>query len=207
MKRSFFSLIFILLLSVSFAKAQQTEVSIQLSEQFFDTLLDATFKNLKQPEFSLAEATSDCSQKLVLQREMSGVRTAVRFREGKIYAPIAFTGSYSIPLVGCTEFGGYAETNIELEFDKNTQTLQGRATVLNVQLNNIPKFGGSVLAKLIQSSIDKKINPIQILKTDKLSFILPIQENGNLKMRATNVRHEIGNGFLNVIIGYEFLKA
>jgi hypothetical protein len=207
MKHKFFSLIFILILFVSFAKAQQTEITIQLSEQFFDTLLDATFKNLKQPEFSLAEATTDCSQKLTLQREMNGVRTAVRFRDGKIYAPIAFTGNYNFPLVGCTEFSGYAETNLNLEFDKNSQTLQGRATVLNVQLNEVPKLGGSILAKLIQSSIDKKINPIQILKTDKLSFILPIQENGNLNMRATNVRHEIGNGFLNVIIGYEFLKA
>jgi hypothetical protein len=207
MKHKFLIGIFSILLLATYAKAQQTEISIHLSEQFFDTLLDATFKNLKQPEFSIAKESSGCSQKLVLQREMSGVRTTARFRDGKMYAPIAFTGNYDIPLVGCTDFAGSAETHIELEFDKENQTLRGRANVLNVQLNNVPKLGGSLLAKLIQSSIDKKINPIEILKTDKLSFIVPIQNSGNLQMKATNVRHEVGNGYLSVIISYEFLKA
>ena len=36
-------------------------------------------------------------------REMNGVRTAVRFREGKVYVPLAFSGMYSPPFVGCVE--------------------------------------------------------------------------------------------------------
>jgi len=60
----------------------------------------------------------------------------------------------------------------------------------------------------VQSSIDKKINPIEILQTDKLSFVVPVQNAGGaLRMKAVTVRHEIANGVLNVYIAYEFVKA
>ena len=150
---------------------------------------------------------SYCDEKIVLRREIDGVRTAVRFRDGKIYAPIAFTGSYNPPLIGCIDFQGYAETNIELEFDQDAQTLYGRAKVLNVQLGGAPNVAGNLMARLVQNSIDHKINPIEILKTDKVSFMIPIQNNGSLNMRAVGVNPEIGQGFLNVRVTYEFQKS
>ena len=225
-----------LLISVSFAKAQQAEVSISLNEQFFDALLDAVFKNSGAVEFPLAEIekrgksksekiafanvkfdveeqkTKDkgqlknalCNESIKLQREIDGVRTAVRFRDGKIYAPLAFTGNYNPPLVGCIEFSGWAETNIELEFDNERQTLVGRAKVLNVQLSGTRGVGSSFITKLVQSSIDKKVNPIQILQMDKVSFAVPVQNSTTLKMKAVGMRHEITNGALNVHIVYQF---
>ena len=232
--KKFFSLIFSILLFVSFAKAQTAEVTISLNERFFDALLDAIFKNSNPPEFPIAEnspksqvpspkslisgfsedqkpKTKDqnpvCNETIKLLREIDGVKTSVRLRDGKISAPIAFSGNYNPPLIGCIAFSGVAETNINLEFDQQKQTLVGRAQVSNVNLSGTGGIGSSVLARLVQSSIDKKINPIEILQMDKVSFIVPIQNSGALRMKAVGIRHEIFNSILNVHIAYQFSKA
>ncbi|MEP6901597.1 MAG: hypothetical protein ABJA66_07595 [Actinomycetota bacterium] len=229
-------LILLVLLLASLAPAQQAEVTIQLNEQFFDALLDAIFKNTNPPEFPLSinsrkppvpspkslvsSFTKDqkpktesrkpnavCNDSIKLQREVDGTRTAVRFREGRILAPIAFTGTYNPPFIGCLDFAGVAETTIELEFDAQKQALIGRAKVLNVNLSGAGGIGSGLLARMVQSSIDKKINPIQILQMDKISFVVPIQNSGSLKMKAVGIKHEIANGALNVRISYEFEKG
>ena len=148
-----------------------------------------------------------CNEVIRLQRERDGVKTSVRFRDGRISAPIAFMGSYNPPLIGCVDFAGVAETNIELEFDRQRRALVGRAKVLNVNLSGTGGIGGSLLARIVQNSIDKKINPIEILQAEKVSFVVPIQTAGNLRMKAIGVKHEVANGFLNVRVVYEFQKA
>ena len=149
----------------------------------------------------------DCKEAIRLLREVNDVKTSVRFRDGKIYAPIAFSGSYNPPLVGCIDFQGWAETNIDLEYDRQNRKLIGRVRVLSVNLGGITNLASGVLSRLVQSSIDKKINPIEILQIDKLSFVVPVQNvGGSLKMKASGVRHEITNGSLNVHIAYEFQK-
>lgn len=149
-----------------------------------------------------------CDETIRLRREIDGVKTAVRFRDGKIFAPVAFAGSYNPPFVGCVDFQGYAETNIEIQFDKARQMLVGRALVTNVVLSGTNGVGSNFITKLVQNAIDKKLNPIQILQTEKLNFLIPIQNaGGTLKMRATNVRTEIVSGALNVFIAYEFVKG
>ncbi len=144
------NLIFSIFLFASFVQAQTAEVTVSLNEQFFNALLEAIFKNLSVPEFPLAENGSkfrvqssklaihgfsesnapiqnpkskiqNCKETIRLQREIDGVRTAVRFRDGKINAPIAFTGSYNPPLIGCISFQGWAETNINLMENRPTQ--------------------------------------------------------------------------------------
>ncbi|MEO7659229.1 MAG: hypothetical protein ABIV48_06410 [Pyrinomonadaceae bacterium] len=155
---------------------------------------------------AMASENSPCSESVKILREMNGVRTAVRFRDGKIVVPLAFSGNYAPPFFGCVDFAGVAETNIELAFEQNTQRLVGRAKVLNVNLNGTGGLGGTIIAKLIQTSIDKKLNPIEILNMEKLSIGIPVQRSGNLRMRAVNVRPEIGNGQLNVRVDYQFVK-
>ena len=150
---------------------------------------------------------SQCSETIRLQREIDGVKTAVRFRDGKIYAPIAFSGNYNPPLIGCVAFSGWAETNVELEYDAEKQSLIGRARVLNVSLSGTGGVGGSLVTRLVQSAIDKRVNPIQILPADKISFVVPIQNSGALRMKAIGIRPEIANGVLNVRVVYEFLKS
>jgi hypothetical protein len=231
------NLIFSIFLFASFAQAQTTEVTLSLNEHFFDTLLDAVFKNFNAPEFPLAHNDSKskvrsresltssftddaslirnpkskiqkCNESIRLLRETGGVKTSVRFRDGKIYTPIAFSGSYNPPLIGCIDFQGWAETNIDLEYDRQNGKLLGRVRVLSVNLGGATNLASGVLSRLVQSSIDRKINPIEILQADKLSFVVPMQNvGGSLKMKATGVRHEIANGALNVHIAYEFSKA
>lgn len=147
-----------------------------------------------------------CNDSIKLLRETNGVRTSVLLRDGQIFAPIAFTGNYNPPLIGCVEFSGVANTNIALEFDEQRQALVGRAQVTNVSLNGTGGIGGGVLARLVQSSIDRKINPIEIIKLDKVSFTIPIQNAGNLRMKAVGIRHEINSGVLNVRVDYRFMK-
>jgi len=236
MLKKIFNLLFIFCLLTTFAKAQQAEVTIQLNEQFFEALLDALFKNMNPPEFPLSVESpksqdpssksaalgftenenpkseirnpkSVCPDKIRLEREIDGTKTAVRFREGRVVAPIAFTGNYNPPLIGCIEFSGVAETTIELEFDAGKQALIGRAKVLSVNMSGAGGIGSGLLARTVQNSIDKKINPIQILAMDKISFIVPIQNSGSLKMKANGIKYEISNGVLNVRISYEFQKV
>lgn len=190
--------------------AQKTEITIGLSEQFFDTVIDALFQTDSPLEFAIGEKVSSeasCRESIRLKREIGGVRTAVRFRDGKIVAPLAFNGSYNPPFIGCVDFSGWAETAIDLEFDAANQRLVARARVLNVNLNGTGGVGGTVIAKMVQSAIDRKINPIEIIKLEKISFMLPVQNSANIKMRAVGVRHELQNGVLNVYISYEFSKA
>ena len=148
-----------------------------------------------------------CNETIKILREISGVRTAVRFRDGKIYLPMAFSGNYSPPFIGCVEFSGWAEANIDLEFDREGQRLIGRAHVSNVNLNGTGGVGGTLIAKMLQNSIDKKLNPIEILRLDKVSFGVPIQNTGNIRMKAVGIRPDVSNGLLNIHIDYEFLKG
>lgn len=225
-------MIFTICLLASFANAQKAEIAITLNEQFFDALFDAIFQYTTPPEFPIGKmALSDyqnngqsypgsrvlfgsafapgppCNESVRLLRETNGTRTSVRLRDGRITAPIAFSGSYNPPFVGCVDFAGVAETNVDIEFDANAQRLIGRARISTVVLNGSGGMGGSLIARMVQSSLDKKINPMEIIKTDKLSFVVPVQNSGSLKMRATGLRHEIGSGSLNIFIAYEFQKG
>lgn len=171
--------------------------------QILKTDFDSTEKNKNFSHNSPVR----CDESIRLMREIEGVRTAVQFRNGKISAPIAFNGSYNPPLIGCINFQGWADSTIELEFDQNSQTLIGKAKVSAVRLSGTGGVGSSLIARLVQSSIDKRINPIQILQMEKVSFVVPVQNSGSLKMKAVEIRHEIVNGALNVNIVYQFLKG
>jgi hypothetical protein len=203
--------------------AQKTEITISFSEQFFDALLDAIFQYAAPPEFPLSEnrlrnvstasvgnsfaARLPCNESIKLLRESNGVRTAVKFRDGRIYAPIAFSGNYNPPFVGCVPFAGLADGVIDLEFDQPGQRLLARVRVQNVSLNGTGGVGGALVARMVQSSIDKKINPIEIIRTDKVSFVLPLQNSNSVRMRATGFTPEIANGQLNIRVAYEFERS
>ncbi len=213
-------------LCASIAAAQRPEVTIHLNEAFFESLLDALFQNGSPLEIAIAENKSPtpdrqmagsanfarrpdtvCREVIQLLRESGGIRTAVKFRNGKITAPLAFTGNYNPPLIGCVPFSGIAETVIELEFDQQNQRMIARARVLNVSLNGTGGVGGTLIARMVQGSIDRKINPIEVFTMDRISFLLPIRKDTNLRMKASAVRHEIVNGGLNIMITYDFIKA
>lgn len=207
-----FDAVFTNLQNPSFPLAMQIEEK-QANERTEISMLKQTHTDKNKPDFLKTNyknfETEDlfCDESIRLMREIDGVRTAVRFRDGRISAPIAFSGSYNPPLVGCINFQGWADSTIELEFNQNSQTLIGRARVNDVRLSGTGGIGSSLITKLVQSSIDKKINPIQILQMEKVSFVVPVQNSGSLRMKAVGMRHEIVNGAMNVHITYQFLKA
>lgn len=212
------------------AAAQRTEVTLTVNEQFFDALIDATFKNFDPPAFpigggavaandtnfverlmpsafgpSAGEEMLNCGTIKVV-RETGGVSTAVRLGEGQIRIPLAFNGNYSMPFVGCVDFAGWADAVVNLEFDSANRRLLGRVKVESVNMNGTNGLGGSLIADLIQSSVDRKFNPMEILTLDKVSFGLPIPNTGKLKMNAVGIRTEIRPGVMNIHVVYEFTK-
>ncbi len=82
-------------------------VAVTVDEKFFDALLGTVFQKLGPPQLKLSQTQSAsplqpavfqaaCSNTLELVLDGSNVKTGVQFTGGKITAPIAFRGSFSI---------------------------------------------------------------------------------------------------------------
>lgn len=204
------------------------EATVTLNEQFLNALLDAVFTNLRPPSFPLSKIDSEsapakppasnalapsksinqCSSQIVLEREMSGVRTAVRFESGRITAPLAFTGTYNTGLLGCLRFQGWADTVINLEFNRERQTLNAQVDVVDIHLSGIPQLANGIVVQMVQNAIDQRINPIEILQAAQLTTRLPIDAAGGaLRLRAKDLRPEIIPGAVRLHIIYEFVRA
>ncbi|HYG09838.1 MAG TPA: hypothetical protein VD835_07695, partial [Pyrinomonadaceae bacterium] len=191
------------------------EVSVSLNEQLFNALLEAMFTLPNPPTFPLARgnssagASNNCASEIALAREMDGTRTAVRFQAGRIVAPVAFRGSYSAPLLGCLRFEGWADTNLNLNFDSSKQALTARVEVKAVHLKKVPALFGDGLTGLVQDALDARFNPFEILRAEQLSAHLPMTKTGSgasLRLRAREVRHEVLPNELRLRIVYEFVR-
>lgn len=203
------------------------EATITLNEQFFNFFLDAMFTQLREPEFPLTLTRSAaeieepethaahastakigaCASVIVLEREREGVKTAVRFEDGRIVAPLAFSGSYDAAL-GCLNFSGWANSVVTLEYNRERQALMARVRVEEVHLSGIPRLASGVLISLVQGTIDKRFNPYELFKAEQVSPTVQVKAAGGaLRMRAREMRPEIINGALRIQIIYEFVKA
>ena len=196
--------------------APSGEVTLTIKEQFANSFLDGIFNNLKPPSMPLVITESDknrtdesaktCPSVLTLQRENSGVRTSVKFEQGRITAPLAFSGSYNSTLMGCLQFRGLAFTEWNLEFDRNAQVLLARIRVTDIRLENLPALTQGTILNLVQAAIDSRINPIKLVRAEQLSSAVPIAPaGGSLHLRAKEMRPEIVPGALQLHITYEFL--
>ena len=192
---------------------QAGEVVVVLNEGIFNALLEAMFTLPNPPAFPLGNSSGggnkNCANQIALAREMNGTRTAVRFQAGRILAPVAFSGAYSAPLIGCLRFEGWAETNLNLSFDQAKQALTARVEVKAVHLKKIPTLFGDGVTGLVQDALDARVNPIEILRADQLSARLPMTKTGSgasLRLRAREVRHEVLPNELRLRILYEFVR-
>ena len=186
------------------------EVVVVLNEEIFNALIEAMFTLPNPPTFPLARGgNTSCASEIALRREMSGTRTAVRFQAGRISAPVAFSGSYSAPLVGCLKFEGWADTNLNLSFDQAKQALTARVEVKAVHLKKVPAMLGDGLTGLVQDALDARFNPFEILRAEQLSARLPmtkLSSGASLRLRAREVRHEVLPNELRLRIVYEFVR-
>src|ERR1700687_3341372 len=118
------------------------EATVTVNEQFLNSFLTAVFDNLNEPSMPLtvggASSTAQCRSEIRLKREVNGVRTAVHFENGRIVGPLAFAGAYSSTLMGCIEFSGWADAEVNLEFDQTRRALVVRFRLRDIHLNNTP---------------------------------------------------------------------
>jgi hypothetical protein len=198
------------------------DATLILSESLFQAMLDAIFAESSRPEFPISAqadtretvtnvsykptlSTTECASVIRLEREVDGNRTAIRFVSGRIRAPLAFSGSYNVPLMGCVNFRGWADANMTLFFDGGRQSLNGKVTVEEIHLVGLPTMANGSLVPLVQAAVDRKFNPVTILRESQLSASLPISgSNKTLRLRAREIQPEIRDRELRLHIVYEF---
>lgn len=190
---------------------QAGEVVVVLNEQIFNALLEALFALPQPPTFPLSGGGRGgaCASQIVLARQMDGARTAVRFRDGRIAALVAFRGSYAAPVLGCVRFQGWADSTLELAFEAAKQALVARLRVTDVHLSKVPSLFASGVTGLVQDALDERVNPVEILRAEQLSAQLPLRKlsaGGSLRLRAREVRHEVSQKELRLRIVYEFVR-
>lgn len=191
-------------------------VVILLEQGFIDGLLATTFSGLGTPTFQLGSNANDgsarveqamfqggCTNSITLLPEGSGVKTGVQFRDGSIYVPMAFTGSYN--LGGCLQFKGWAQTKIKLTFEPQQQIVYGHVDVEGVNLEGVNPIANNFVTVFVQGAINQKVNPLTLLSEPQLSLLIPVKaSNGAVKARAKDVRSEVVDGALKLYLIYEF---
>jgi hypothetical protein len=188
------------------------EATVIVNEQFFNSFLTAIFDNLKEPATPLtaggASSTAECASEIRLKREVAGVRTQVHFENGRITGPLAFAGAYNSTLMGCIEFSGWAESEITIDFDSARRAVVARFHLRDIHLNNTPAILNGPLLNMVQGTIDRRFNPVELLTLEQLSTRVNIQPAGGaLRLQATDVRTEITPAGIALHITYEFTRG
>jgi hypothetical protein len=196
------------------SNAPAAEATVTVNEQFLNAFLTAIFDNLHEPAMPLtiggasSGAQSGCASEIKLKREVDGVRTAVHFQNGRIEGPLAFAGAYYSSLLGCIEFSGWADSEVNLEYVSTRHALVARFRLREIHLNNVPALANGPLLTMVQTSIDRRYNPVDLLTLEQLSTRVNIQPAGGaLQLRATEVRSEVSPSALTLHITYEFGKG
>ena len=190
-------------------------VAVTVDEKFFDSLLGTIFRQLGPPQLKLSQNQeqtpiqpaafqNSCSDVLVLNPEGSNVKSEVRFTGGKITAPLAFTGSYSV-LTKCMQFKGTAKATVDLSFDQARQTVFGQLNVEEVRLDDMPPIISSLVTAFVRKTISEKLNPFEVLQVSQLALSLNVQASGGVvKARVKDVRAEVQEGALRLYLTYDF---
>jgi hypothetical protein len=196
--------------------SQPGAVVIALEQSFIDAALAATFNGLGTPTFQLGQSRNGeeridqalfqggCANSITLLPEGSGVKTGVQFRNGNVYAPMAFTGSYNLA-GSCMQFKGWAQNKIRLSFDQEKQTVFGFVDVDGVNLEGVNPVANTFVTVFVQGAINQKVNPLVLVTESQLSPLIPVKaSNGAVKARAKDVRAEVLDGSLKLYLTYEF---
>ncbi len=188
---------------------------VEVDQRFFDQLLATLFKDLGPPtvrlansdqsgEFQKAALQNGCTNTITLLPESGDVKTQVQFAQGKISAPLAFTGSYNL-MGNCLNFKGWTQTTIQLSFDQGAQTLYGRLNIEGVNLEGVAPVANSLVTVFVRTAIDERLNPLELLRAQHLQLLIPAQaSNGSLKATVRDVRSEVLEGSMRLHITYEF---
>lgn len=197
------------------SNAPSAEATVTVNEQFLNSFLTAIFDNLQEPSMPLTIGgpptqgpSGPCASEIRLKREVDGVRTAIHFQDGRIVGPLAFTGAYGSSLLGCVEFSGWANAEVNLEFNSDRRALIARFYLREIHLNNVPAIANGPLLNMVQTAIDRRYNPVDLFTLEQLSTRVNIPPaKGALELRAREIRPEITPSGLMLHITYEFVKG
>jgi hypothetical protein len=194
------------------ATGPAAEATVTINEQFLNAFLTAMFDNLNEPAMPLtvggAQSSANCASEIRLKRENASTRTKVNLENGKIAGTLAFAGAYNQSLMGCIQFTGAANTDVDLSYDANRRAVLARFQVREIHLNNAPAMLNGPLLSMVQSAIDRRYNPVEVFTLDKLSTRVDIQPAGGaLQLRAKEVRPEVTPAGITLHITYEFVKG
>ena len=140
----------------------------------------------------------------MLNSEGGNVKTGVRFTGGKIVAPLAFAGSYSV-LAQCVQFKGTGKATVDLSFDAARQTVFGALNVDDVELDGISPIVTTFVTAFVRRAIAEQLNPFEVLPVSQLSLSLPVQVSGGIvKAIVKDVRSEVQEGTLKLYLTYDF---
>jgi hypothetical protein len=190
-------------------------VAVTVDEKFFDSLLGTIFTKLGPPQLKLSQAQPDtlirpavfqgsCNDVVVLNPEAGNVKTGVRFTGGKIVAPLAFSGSYSIAMQ-CVQFKGTGRATVDLSFDASKQMVFGALNVEEVELEGVLPIVSTLVTAFVRRAIAERLNPFPVLPVSQLALSLPVQQSGgNVKAVVKDVRSEVQEGALKLYLTYDF---
>jgi len=180
---------------------------VVIRQDLLNAALGAMFQQMQPPTFQLGEPSGDCASSITILPQGSGVQTSVRFENNQLNAPIAFNGSYN-SLVGCLQFSGWAQSDLQLRFDQNSQTVYGIVNVETVNLDNVNPVWNGIITPIVQSTINSRVNPIKLVDGKQLAVDLPVAASkGELKAPVNDVRAEVKDNALNLFVIYGFNAA
>lgn len=183
---------------------------IVLRQEFFNSVLDTIFRDMKTPAFPLGAEPDEavdqqaCKSEITVLREGSGVKTELRFEDNAVSAPLAFSGSYN-SIAGCFQFTGWAKANLALRYDASQQVVYGQINVETVNLDGVNPLVGGFVTPLVQTTLNNRVNPMTIIDGKQIAVGLPIEAtNGNLQATVSDVRAEVKDSALNLHMIYDF---
>jgi|SRR5688572_5991710 hypothetical protein len=178
-----------------------------LRQELLNEALGTIFSEIKPPTFPIGSGGGSCESAITILPTGSGVTTNVQFANNKLSVPLAFTGNYGSP-IGCIPFSGWAQANLELRFDRDTQTVYGVLNVETVNLDGVNPVWSGLITPLVQSTINTQVNPIRLVDGKQLALNLPVvASNGVLTAGVSDVRSEVKDNALNLSVIYDFSGA
>ena len=110
--------------------------------------------------------------------------------------------------MGCVEFSGWADAEVNLSYDSARRAVIARFHLRDIHLSNTPAVLSGPLIGMVQGSIDRRYNPVELINLDKLSTRVEIEQAGGaLRLQATDVRVEVKPGAVTLHISYKFVRG
>jgi hypothetical protein len=103
------------------------------------------------------------------------------------------------------KFSGWAQSNFEMRFDAQSQTVFGQINVETVNLDGVNPIISALVTPLVQSTLNTRVNPVRIIDGRQIAIDLPIiAADGNLQAAVKDVRAEVKDRALNLYVIYDF---